>query len=768
VSEGGGGWRTDLVIGVRLAVGGGRTSLARFVLGAIGVGIAVAVLLTSASVGTIAANRDDRGDARKIVSEPVAGVAPTLLRHDSTEFRGQNIQVQRIMATGANSPLPPGVARMPAADEMVVSPAMAELLADPDNALVLPRFPQRVIGELPETTVVDPGDLIVYIGLHPDLVEAGLTEAYAFGVFEGTELEPLLLLLLLLGVVALLVPVFIFVASSTRIAGAERDRRLSALRLVGAGSRQVRRIAAAETLVSALAGLVLGAAIFLAIRPLVGGVRLMDTGVWPADVVPSPWLVLVIAVAVPALAVLTAQFALRRTLIEPLGVVRFSKPVRRRVWWRLALVAAGAGLLLWHGGVDDNSRMWAYSVAAGATMMLIGVPVLLPVIVERVVARLRGGPPSWQLAVRRLQLDSGTSARVIGGIAVVLAGAVALQAVLMSASAAVELPEERESGLAAEPMARGWAEGDDAAMLLETVNGVDGVLWTASFRGVEIEAKHPQGPSSMSVYTADCGDIERVYRVVDCVDGDVFQPTELGDLTAQGVTPGAVTPVVRYSEEKQGYESFGEWRVPERTRPLTEPPGANRYGLIATPKAAPPVDPQGHTSLDIRLDPAKPDAIELLRNATFTSAVNVYESSYRPDYNAEQATFLTIRRALLLGSLFTLMLAGVSLLVLAVEHIRERRRPLAVLAASGVPTGSIARSLLWQIGVPIGLGVVVAVGTGVALAALVMRLATASLVVDWSGVLLMSGAAVLLGLLVCLVTLPFLRSATRIESLRTE
>lgn len=760
------GWRGDLVIGVRLAVGGGRSSLARFVLSAIGVGIAVLVLLTAASVGTISANRDLRGDAKQIDVNPIAGVDPTLLVHDSTEFRGQNIQVQRLRATGDASPLPPGVPRMPAADEMYVSPAMAELLADPDNALLLPRFPQRVVGVLDPSVVVDPGDLTVYTGLHPDRVDESTARAYAFGVYGDTTLEPLFLLVLLLGVVALLVPVFIFVASSTRIAGAERDRRLSALRLVGAGGRQVRRIAAAETLVSALAGLVLGAALFLLVRPIVGSVRIMGIGIWPADVVPSPWLVAVIAVAVPALAVLTAQFALRRTIIEPLGVVRFSKPVRRRVWWRLALVAAGTGLLLWHGGDDDGGLLWAYSIAAGATLMLVGVPVLLPVVVERAVSRLRGGPPSWQLAVRRLQLDSGTSARVVGGIAVVLAGAVALQAVLLSAAASIELPEDSGPGDA--PLrAEANAKADELDALDRTIDSVDGVLWTARITSavVAVPGQDPN-QSGMSVYVMSCSGIEGIYGVVDCVDGDVFQSSSP---PPSGLTPGTTAPVIEWREDGSGYDTVGEWTVPAVLRPLVEPENAiGRHGFIATPKAAPPVPADNYASLEIGIDADQPDAIEMLLNATFNGPVQIHNASYRLDYSEEQATFLTIRRALLIGSVFTLMLAGVSLLVLAVEQIRERRRPLAVLAASGVPTGSIARSLLWQIGVPIGLGVLVALGTGVALAALVMRLMTDPLLIDWAGVGAMTGAAVLLGLLVCLVTLPFLRSATRVESLRTE
>ncbi|GGS21737.1 MULTISPECIES: ABC transporter permease [Actinokineospora] len=762
------GWRSDLAIGVRLAVGGGRTSVARFVLSTIGVGIAVLVLLMAASVGTIAGNRDDRTMAQSPDSTPIEGVAPTEMVWDGTSFRGQRIGVKRLRGTGPDSPLPVGVPRMPAADEMYVSAALKELLDSPESELLRPRFPQRVVGVLPPEAVADPYDLEAYTGLRQDYAEGDVTAVYKFGVTYDRDLQPEFLLLLLLGVVALLVPVFIFVASSTRIAGAERDRRLAALRLVGGDSRQVRRIAAAETLVSALAGLVVGAVAFLLLRPVAASVRLMGVGVYPSDVVPSWWLVGVIVVAVPALAVLTAQAALRRTIIEPLGVVRFSRPVRRRVVWRLLLVAAGAALLLVELG-DENSDIWAVRIAMGTTLMLVGVPVLLPVVVERVVSRLRGGPPSWQLAVRRLQLDSGTSARVIGGIAVVLAGAIALQALLFSQASAVGLGQTDQpgrTGAVTEPMARGWVGADGADEIAELLSGVEGVEWVARFTTADLSADMNEN-NVLGVAIASCADIERVYRVADCADGDVFTwPNALAD---QGYAPGQRLTSIEWTEN--GMAALGEWTLPTEVREIAVEDSMGRSeNLLVTPAAAPPGADDRGVGLRIMMDPSNPDTIEHLRNATFDLVGTdfYFDGNMGANVTEEQETFLTIQRGLLIGSLFTLMLAGVSLLVLAVEHIRERRRPLAVLAASGVPTGSIARSLLWQIGVPIGLGVVVAVATGVGLAALVNRMTNDPLLVDWAGVGVMTGAAAVLGVLVCLVTLPFLRSATRVESLRTE
>ncbi|MDQ3405273.1 MAG: ABC transporter permease, partial [Actinomycetota bacterium] len=261
----------DFAIGVRLAVGGGRTSLARFVLSTFGVAIAVAVLLLAASIGPMTDAREQRGLAEVPSTEKIDGVAPLYYAATLNEFRSQLISVRLLHATGPTSPKPPGLTTLPTADEIHVSPALGRLLAD--NPLLRERFPQRVIGTLAPEVVRQPDALVAYIGGDERLAAGKIQEVYRFGkTAVETPLNPPLLLLLLLGSVALLVPVFIFVAASTRIAGAERDRRLSAIRLVGADNRQVRRIAAAESLVSAVAGLAVGVVLFLVGRQAADGV----------------------------------------------------------------------------------------------------------------------------------------------------------------------------------------------------------------------------------------------------------------------------------------------------------------------------------------------------------------------------------------------------------------------------------------------------------------------------------------------------------------
>ncbi|MGH3859507.1 FtsX-like permease family protein [Actinokineospora sp.] len=760
-------WFNDLFIGVRLAVGGGRTSVARLVLSTVGIGIAVAVLLLASSVGPMIDARYERGKLSE-TSEygKIEGVDPLIYHYRSDDFRGRSIEVGYVWPSGPTSPVPPGLRSVPAEGDMYVSPALADLLAEPGSELLRERLPYRTAGVIDESAVISPDQTRAIVGVGPDIVGHG-QEVYAFGGPSwGTPLDPGLLLLLLLGSVALLVPVFIFVASSTRIAGAERDRRLSALRLVGADSGQVRRIAAAESLVSAAAGLVFGAGLFLIGRELAAGVRIRDVSVYPSDMMPVWWMVVLIVLAIPVLAVLTAQFALRRTIIEPLGVVRFSKPVRRRMVWRFATVGLGVALLLFADELSSSSQLWSYVIATGATLVLVGVPLLLPWVVERAVSGLRGGPSSWQLAIRRLQLDSGTSARVVGGVAVVLAGAIALQSVLMSLSVRYDMPPEpTPAPTQSTATVIGTPEGIDK--VVDHLRRVDPDLPVARFR--EVEVMFPDTGFTTNVRIVDCKTIERQLKITDCADGQVFVHPFRGQNDNDGMTPGRVLSVVYY--DQQGTQRVhSRWTVPPTRRELKYWPATLSWGLITTPASGPAAPPSGMTS-GIGVDTSDPNSVERLRTAMALTRWDVHMNQWTETryQDPNQQMFVAARRGLLIGSIFTLLLAGTSLLVLALEHIRERRRPLGILAASGVPTGALARSLLWQIAVPIGLGMVLAVAIGVVLAALVMRLSGSStLVVDWAGVATMSLAAVVLGLLVSLVTLPFLRGATRLSSMRTE
>ncbi|WP_326833881.1 FtsX-like permease family protein [Amycolatopsis rhabdoformis] len=757
-------WPRDFALGIRLAVGGGRTAWVRVVLGAFGIGVAVAVLLVFASIGHVLGNQDARVSAGLPRAEVVAGVAPTELVRDDSVYRGRLISGQYLHGTGPGSPVPPGIGRLPGAGEIVVSPALAGLMAaDPG---LRARFPQRVVGTIADAGLRGPADLAFFGGTGPlpPAAEIGprAMEVYAFGGAEPeAATDPTLVIVAVVGGAALLVPMLIFVAVSSRIAGAQRDRRLAALRLAGVGAWQVRRIAAAETLVSVAVGFVLGTAAFLGLRLLAPRVEVLGWSAFTSDVVPSPVLAVLIVVLLPVLAVGTVLVSLRRTIIEPLGVVRDGKPVRRRGWWRFVPVVAGAGLLLAAApGGDPGTASWIAIVATGAAALLAGVPTILPWLLERTVGRLRGGAPSWQLAVRRLQLDSGTPARVVSGVAVVLAGAIAMQLVLLSTG----------SQYAPERAADDWVTVDTTPAAADQVAadlaGVPAVAQVGLARS--ISAVSAASHERVTIVVTSCATIQRTLAVPHCTDGDAFLPR-----TPLQTRPGDVLTLVGAHDTGPRPRPHGTFTVPAGLVPVPQRLSGGPYlgDVLLTPAAATHLTPPADVTARawVRLAPGHAGATDRIANAVGALTWQTFVSGGTGDLlTADQKTFATISTGLNAGSIFTLLLAGVSMLVLALEQVRERRRPLALLAAAGVPRSVLARSLLWQTAVPLVLAVLAAVAAGLGLAALVDRLLGTPVKVDWTTIGVLAGTGFALVLLVTALALPALRTAMRPDSIRTE
>ncbi|MGX1670496.1 FtsX-like permease family protein [Streptomyces sp. NPDC055400] len=149
---------------------------------------------------------------------------------------------------------------------------------------------------------------------------------------------------LAVALVMLLVPVLGFLGQCARIGAVHRDRRLAALRLAGAGPRQVRRIAAAESGLACLAGSLFGAAVFALMAYGVG--RRPDPLAW----IGFPAAVLL----VPVLAAGVSAYALRRVIASPLGEVRRVRPHRGPgvllgLLLPLLLLVAGVSVLVLEG-----------------------------------------------------------------------------------------------------------------------------------------------------------------------------------------------------------------------------------------------------------------------------------------------------------------------------------------------------------------------------------------------------------------------------------
>ncbi|MFT9785309.1 ABC transporter permease [Streptomyces rhizosphaericola] len=769
----------DLGLGIRFAAAGGREGWIRTLLTAVGVGLGVALLLLASAVPHMLDARSGRDQARSEVKASAADSAKSdtsVLRLDTgTEYRDRTVIGRLLHAEGPAPVRPPGVDRFPAPGDMLVSPALKELLEAPGSELLRERLPYDITGTIGDAGLRSPGELFYYAGSDTLTPAAGAERISGYGTHRATDpLPPLLVVLTVMVCVVLLVPVAIFIATAVRFGGDRRDRRLAALRLVGADIRTTRRVAAGEALFGAVLGLLFGLVFFLVGREFIGSVEIWDVSAFPADVVPDPLLGLMITVAVPLTAVLVTLVAMRSVVIEPLGVVRRGKDRGRRLWWRLLMPVAGLAVLGITGPVDEYAYepVKPFPIAAGAVLVLVGLALLLPWLVEACVKRLRGGPVPWQLAVRRLQLSSGAASRAVSGVTVAVAGAIALQMLF----AAMNADFNRMTGQdPARAQFAGYSEnvtGEAATSAIEQFRATKGV--EVVIGSVQAYATKPgvyaddDIPPTTSVTVGTCDTLRELARITSCEDGDTFVVHPPGDKDMsfwidQAARKGQVVEI------GSGTGKPLRWTLPADSPTVQgrkDPMGETHYGIMATTGA---VDastlPGAQITAQIRVDRSVPDVAEHVRNTA--ARIDPGMRFVTLDSVERDRQYDSIQTGLKVGASVVLLLIAASMLVSQLEQLRERKRLLSVLVAFGTRRTTMGWSVLWQTAVPVFLGLVIAVAGGLGLGAMLAWMIAKS-VSDWWLFLPLTGVGAGLILLVTAASMPSLWRLMRPDGLRTE
>jgi hypothetical protein len=734
----------ELLLGVRMSVAGGRSSWSRLALIAVGVGLGVAVLLGAATLPGALAVTADRDQSRSSdASEEVPRGDDTLLvGRLNAKYRGEGIFARAVQPEGDRPPLPPGVSRLPGPRQMVASPALAELLTSPEGAMLRDRWDAEVVGIIGDEGVTGPAELAVYLGTDTLTADNGVRiRAFGDGYESDGGVPPMLVLVTLVGMVVLLMPVVVFMSSAVRFGGEARDRRLAALRLVGADAAMTRRFAAGETLAGALLGLAVGAALWTVSAFLIFRYGSGKFSFFLADLRPVPLLAVIVAVGVPAVAVLVTLSAMRRVVVEPLGVTRMSTPVRRRLWWRLILPVIGLALM-WPLTRGLDGTINEFQIVAGLAFLLSGIALLLPWLVEAVVRRLGGGPLPWELAVRRLQFDSGTAIRAVSGIAVSVAGVIAMQGVISG----IESQYNRRDGGNVTYQAYVLPGADlPEATWTTALNDTPGVRETRTVHSV-------QAGDDVQVRVADCTVLRQLAEVGDCQDGDAY----------------ALDGAAADTSYRLG-DTGAAWTPPATTRSVTSDQESPSYGktLLATPGALAGVtyEPDS-TSFYIAVDNTEPDAIDLISNTAAGVDLLAYTATWQ---NQNVVDVLAgLRQGILVGAIALLVLIGASMIVNGGEQLRERRRVLAALIAVGIRRRTLTGSIFYQVAVPVILGMLLAVTVGSALAAALMLAVGTTPRVDWVGIGVTTSIATLVVLLTTAAGLPTLWRLTRPANLRSE
>ncbi|RAG82122.1 ABC transporter permease [Streptacidiphilus pinicola] len=779
-------WSRELGLGARFAFSG-REGWFRTLLTAFGVGCAVALLMLATALPGMMNARNTRGAERDLMyyGPPLAAGADTLLVRDAdTEFHGAAVHGELVRPEGPHVATPPGLSAWPGPGTMYVSPALRELLAAPGGALLKQRLPYREVGTVGDAGLVEPGELAYYAGdatLSPTSDNSGAGAVYRTNSIGGHAitdgLSPMLTLLTVVTFLVLLIPVGVFVATAVRIGGERRDRRLAALRLVGVDIRGTHRVAAGEALVGAVLGLPAGLLVFAVARELVARVQLLGLSVFPSDLTPRGWLVGLIALAVPLCALVVTTVSLRGVVIEPLGVVRAARPPRRRLWWRLLLPALGVLLLLTTTLGDTFSDSAQRRLIAGVASLLVGVTLLLPWLMERVVGRLGRGPVPLQLGSRRLQLSGGAAARTVSGVVVAVAGAIAVQSLFGGVSSQYTTSTGRDLTRAQAGIEATLTGPDVAERVITGLRSTPGVLGATGLLSMYVTV--PGSPEPLTVAVGDCATLVEYAAIGGCRPGGVYDvpPGASGVSDGQGPLPGAsVHPGQRLDLNADDTSTDGRsarpspWTIPTTLRTVAArraPDGSTHTGVFATPQALAPgrlAHPQ--LSSVVRLAPGDGDAIERARTAVSAVVPGLQLEAYST--TTTDRKFANIRRGLLVGAVVTLLLIALGMAVSTTEQLRERKRLLAVLVAFGTKRSTLALSVLWQSAVPILLGLPLALAGGIGLGALLLRVTGQPVGVDWgaAGVLLAAGAGAVAA--ATLLSLPALWRMMRADGLRTE
>ncbi len=452
-------------LGLRLAVSGGREAVTRLVILAVAVGLGVGLLLTAVATTNAVTAWNSRHSwfwtgTQSVAAGPATGVAPLWWHPTSGIYDGQTISRFDVAATGASSPVPPGLSHDPAPGTYDASPALAALLRSVPADQLADRYPGHLAGIIGDAALPSPNSLVIVVGRTPSQLATavGSVKVTAIATVPGSlggnvtisparkghrpqfppNFNPSGLAYvpadtgipasgidLILSVVALaiLLPVLIFIGTATRLSAARREVRLAAMRLVGATRTQVSVLAAVESTAAALLGVAAGFAIFFGLRVPVAGIPFVAQPFFPGELTLSLFDVIVVAAGVPVAAAVAARLALRRVNISPLGVTRRVTPKPPGAWRVVPLLLGLAELGFWeaHGhpaSIPGQIQAFVTSFALIIIGLFIAGP-WLTMAAARLMARWTSRPGTL-IAARRIGDDPRAAFRSVSGLVLAL------------------------------------------------------------------------------------------------------------------------------------------------------------------------------------------------------------------------------------------------------------------------------------------------------------------------------------------------------------
>jgi hypothetical protein len=759
-------------LGLRLTLAGGREAVTRLTLITVAVAIGVGLLLTTlASLNAVNAQNSRyawletgyAGSNAPASATPAARAATNdplwwLVRADY--YHGTLIGRVDLAATGPDSPLPPGIARLPGPEQFYASPALATLLHSTPSAQLGDRFPGTQIGTIGSAALPAPNSLIIIIGRHAaDLShQDGAVTVTSISttvpsscngdcVGVGTNGNGITLILSVVAA-ALLFPVLIFIGGATRLSAARREQRFAAMRLVGATPGQIAVISTVESAVAAIAGVCAGFGLFYALRPALATIPFTGDPFFTGDLSLSVADVLIVALGIPIAAAVAARFALRRVNISPLGVTRRVTPPAPRGWRVIPLLAGiiELGYFAYFKDIGStshtNSSVQAAVYVAGVLLIMAGLVIAGPWLTMRgshlmarratrlatLIAgrRLADNPQAGFRAISGLVLALFVGTCAIGIITTVLAyhGGTADSTVISTGTLIDQfsVPQARDTNISIP---------NPPIDTLTAIPGVTGVAVTHTDPDVNQEENHGHPPTLVS-----CTQLAYTPVLGHCPPG------------AHAVT---ITP--DFSGAVIGTSSMSDTTWPAADVSTSQLQRLPVDTIVVGTNGSTTALEQARTVLEI----------------TYAAASNVPPLTIS-EFNANTFKVINSYRQLAnIVILASLPIAGCSLAVNIAGGLSERKRPFSLLRLSGAPLGMLRRVITLEAAAPLLITAIASIGAGLLTAQLFLRAQLAE-TLQPPGVqyYIIVAAGLLASLGIIASTLPLLNRITGPEVARNE
>lgn len=754
----------------------------RYAVMVIAIMLSMAALLSSIAVGNAMLKQDNRTGWRHQViykySKDLASTPEslnpknrqTLLKLDSTGFRAQskNIIIEElgIRKISANSPLVPGLSRQPDLNEIFVSPALMELINT--QPLLKERYTKYKISlGVPDNILASPDSKMLIYQMSNSKISNLKTEnrdkTIAFGTKDlanfstppDTKRQRITNTFMLACGLGVCFPMLTLLISALRIGMVQREKRYAALSLIGASKKQVNQIILSEALVSTAFGIVLGIGLYELTRiTVLANLRLADSRFFLNDItVAWQWYIYLILL-VFFITILVNFVALNKVKSSPLGVVRVQKMPKRPSVLRL-LPAVGAILATWK--LNQLGTEWYMSNTGTSVYYLIGAFLLsmtslviagpyLTFVFARIFSFFSRSMVGT-IASKRLKTFSKTIFSSVSGVVLALF----VGSFLFTTIASLEHTfsnkyhnAERflslDQGLYKNNVVEVGGREEDRQVLLTKIAEHDKLPQLISGQvakktvsaTVPREQNNAKKPRSGELYT--CAELKQ-FTIATCdknaVDGDQVLLTRDYEQNNYKIRP---------------YKLLADTQIMSSSILFRFNSGAEA---------------------DVGREYLRNIAYELTRN--FNLDLYVYQPATTIFDALEMISGLM--SLIKLGTVMTILIAGLSVIISALGGIFERKKSFSNLKLLGIEDRDLFLVVLVESAIPMILASVFAVICGI-LVAKYLALITANgeilfALPHWSYLGFVTGALVLSVLLI-FCTLPILRQVTSLEQNRTE